>query len=654
MNVLVLVGSLRAGSTNAQLADAAIAHLPAGVDGTVFARLADLPHYSEDLDHDDHLPQVARDLREAVADADARAARDARVQRLDVERRQERRRLGLATARCGRHRRQARRRHRRHRVAPRRAQWAREDGVKVLKVAGADVIEDTVGIGSAFQAFVDGRLSDAGPRRRPARPDGPAGSARSRAPAPPPDPGSFRVPTQWGAMTPGPDARRLASTSRRCWRSTATTCGTPTPPPLAPQAPYLVESAHGIRLRLRDRDGEAREVIDAMSSWWCAIHGYAVPELDAAAQRQLELDGARDVRWPDPRARPSASPRRLLDLAPDGLERVPLADSGSVSVEVAMKMALQWHTRGRSAAAAGFFTVRGGYHGDTFSPMSVTDPVSGMHALFRGVLPEHVFAPRPPGGARPHSPTTPSWSLGSARPGRCMPHTPSRSPPSSSSRYLQGAGGLHVYKPARTTPCSARHRRAEHGALVIHDEIATGLPPHRPALGRGEPRRPGSPDILCVGKALTGGYLTLAAVLCTHTGRARGECRRGGRADARPDVHGQPAGLRDRVGEPRPAHLTRPPRGAVRTHRRRVGRRAGARGVPSRWWQEVRVIGAVGVVQLREPVRVAEVTAAALERGVWVRPFRDLVYTMPPYVTSDDELSTITSAVVGAVESAHG
>ena len=159
MNVLVLVGSLRAGSTNVQLADAAIAHLPAGVDGTVFARLADLPHYSEDLDHDDHLPQVARDLREAVADADALllvtpeyngSMSSAVKNAVDWASRPR----GAAAivgkpaaviAAAG---------------SPRAAQWAREDGVKVLKVAGAEVIEDTVGVGSSFQAFVDGRLSD--------------------------------------------------------------------------------------------------------------------------------------------------------------------------------------------------------------------------------------------------------------------------------------------------------------------------------------------------------------------------------------------------------------------------------------------------------------------------------------------------------------
>ena len=166
---------------------------------------------------------------------------------------------------------------------------------------------------------------------------------------------------------------------------------------LVPSEPYLVESADGVRLRVRDRDGDVREVLDAMSSWWCAVHGYRVPELDAAVTDQLGRMA--HVMFGGLTHEPAvALSRRLLDLAPAGMEHVFLADSGSVSVEVAMKAALQYHlAAGRRRTR--FLTIRGGYHGDTFSPMSVTDPVGGMHSLFRGVLPEHVFAPRPPAGA---------------------------------------------------------------------------------------------------------------------------------------------------------------------------------------------------------------------------------------------------------------
>ena len=248
---------------------------------------------------------------------------------------------------------------------------------------------------------------------------------------------------------------------------------------LTPQEPYLVESAHGIRLRLRDRDGTPREVVDAMASWWCAIHGYAVPELDAAATAQL--GSMSHVMFGGLTHEPAIGlARRLVDLAPDGLEHVFLADSGSVSVEVAMKMALQLQLAS-GLRRTRFFTIRGGYHGDTFSPMSVTDPVGGMHALFRGVLPEHVFAPRPPGGVdrAPDDPALAAWE----RETRALYGAYADEVAAVIVEpVLQGAGGMHVYSPH---VLAVLHELArEHGALVIHDEIATGF--HRTGpLGRG-------------------------------------------------------------------------------------------------------------------------------------------------------------------------
>jgi adenosylmethionine---8-amino-7-oxononanoate aminotransferase len=421
---------------------------------------------------------------------------------------------------------------------------------------------------------------------------------------------------------------------------------------LTPQEAYLVESAHGIRLRLRHRDGTPSEVIDAMSSWWCAIHGYAVPELDAAARRQL--DSMSHVMFGGLTHEPAIGlAHRLITLAPAALEHVFLADSGSVSVEVAMKMALQWHlAAGRSRTR--FFTIRGGYHGDTFSPMSVTDPVGGMHSLFRGVLPEHVFAPRPPGGLTraPDDPALVAWE----RETRALYAAHAESVAAVIVEpVLQGAGGMHVYPPR---VLAVLHELAhEHGALVIHDEIATGF--HRTGplwagAGRGTLEQLGDrdPDILCVGKALTGGYLTLAAVLCTRAvaqGVSAGEA--GGLMHG-PTFMGNPlacaiasANLDLLAARDTEAEVTRIERGLTAG----LEQAASLESV-----REVRVLGAVGVVQLREPVRVTEVTAAAIERGVWVRPFRDLVYTMPPYVTSDADLALLTSGLVGAVESVHG
>ena len=414
---------------------------------------------------------------------------------------------------------------------------------------------------------------------------------------------------------------------------------------LTPSDPWLVEAAQGVRLRLRDRDGTAREVIDAMSSWWCAVHGYRVPELDAAARGQL--DRMSHVMFGGLTHEPAVSlARRLLALAPAGLEHVFLADSGSVSVEVAMKAALQFHlAAGRRRTR--FFTIRGGYHGDTFSPMSVTDPVGGMHALFRGVLPEHVFAPRPPAGldVPPDDPAMVAWERATTD---LYAEHAAEVAAVIVEPVLQGAGGMHVYSPH---VLEVLHRLArEHGALVIHDEIATGF--HRTGPCWAGDRVATPPDILCVGKALTGGYLTLAAMLCTRQvaeGVSLGEA--GGLMHG-PTFMGNPlactvasANLDLLAARDTEAEVRRIEAGL------RAGL-AGARDLTS--VADVRTLGAVGVVQLREPVRVAEVTAAAIARGVWVRPFRDLVYTMPPYVTSDDDLGTLTAALVAAVADVHG
>ena len=415
---------------------------------------------------------------------------------------------------------------------------------------------------------------------------------------------------------------------------------------VTPQEPYLVESAHGIRLRLLDRSGAPREVVDAMSSWWCAIHGYAVPELDAAARRQL--DSMAHVMFGGLTHEPAVGlARRLVALSPAGMEHVFLADSGSVSVEVAMKMALQWQlAAGRRRTR--FFTVRGGYHGDTFSPMSVTDPVGGMHSLFRGLLPEHVFAARPPGGLdrAADDPDMAAWeretrALFAAHAGDVAAVIVEP--------VLQGAGGMHVWSPYAL---DVLHELAgEHGALVIHDEIATGF--HRTGpLWAGSGRGDLVPDILCVGKALTGGYLSLAAVLCT---REVAEGVSGGDAGALmhgPTFMGNPLACAVASAS---LDLLAARDTAAEVARIESGLRAGLeRAASLDSVTEVRTLGAVGVVELREPARVMEVTAAALERGVWLRPFRNLVYTMPPYVTSDDDLETVTRALVGAVEDVHG
>ncbi|MCW2783952.1 MAG: bioA [Marmoricola sp.] len=407
---------------------------------------------------------------------------------------------------------------------------------------------------------------------------------------------------------------------------------------------YPVISASGVRLRLQRGDHET-DVIDAMSSWWCAIHGYAVPELDTAVRDQLGRMS--HVMFGGLTHEPAVElGRRLVDLAPGtGLEKVFFADSGSVSVEVAMKMAWQAHA-GSGLGRTKFFTIRGGYHGDTFSPMSVTDPDGGMHSLYAGFLPEHVFADRPPAAGEPletWKATTTALFEQHADEIAAVILEP----------VLQGAGGMHVYDPDVVRHLTALARR--HGALVIFDEIATGFWRTGAAWAADHcatSEGPCTPDILCVGKALTGGYLTLAAVLTTAEVAAAVDASPAGAMMHGPTFMANPLACAVAIAN---LDLLASYDAATRiseVHTALTNGLAPAAGFSS--VLDVRTLGAVGVVELDCPVDVPAVTEAALARGVWVRPFRNLVYTMPPYVSTEEDLRTITAAIVGAVEEVHG
>ena len=386
----------------------------------------------------------------------------------------------------------------------------------------------------------------------------------------------------------------------------------------------MVTGASGVRLRLDD----GTELVDGMSSWWAAVHGYGRPELDEAVR---SVDLAHVMFGGLTNAPAVRLAERLVDLAPAGLERVFLADSGSVSVEVALKMALQWQRgRGRPERTR-MLTVRGGYHGDTFGAMSVCDPDGGMHSMWAGVLPEQVFAPRPPapGG------DVDGWAA--AFRSLAAEHRDEVAAVIVEP-VLQGAGGMWVYDPA----CLRVMREVadEHDFLLVLDEIATGF--GRTGRLWGSEHADVVPDVMCVGKALSGGYLTLAAALCTDE-VARGiSASESGVLMHGPTFMGNAlactvalASLDLLVADDWAAQVAR------------VGARlaAGLAGLDG-----VRTIGAVGVVQLDHPVDVGKATAAAAEVGVWLRPFRDLVYTMPPYVATDDDVDQICRAVVRAVE----
>jgi adenosylmethionine-8-amino-7-oxononanoate aminotransferase len=397
-------------------------------------------------------------------------------------------------------------------------------------------------------------------------------------------------------------------------------------------APLPVASADGVRLRLAD----GRELIDGMSSWWCAIHGYRHPALDAAVERQLQ--SMAHVMFGGLTHEPAvALCERLIAIAPDDLERVFLADSGSVAVEVAIKLALQ-HQRalGRQGRTR-LLTVRGGYHGDTTGAMAVCDPVGGMHSLFTGVLPLHVFAPRPPDGFE--RPLQAEWAhelraLAERHAGELAAVI--------AEPVVQGAGGMRFHSPE----CVALLRSVcdEHGLLLILDEIATGF--GRTGAMFACDHAGVRPDVMCVGKALTGGYLSLAAVLCTAEVAAVVSAGEGGGLMHGPTFMANPLAcavanaslglLEDGGWRARVAAIER----GLQTG---LAPACGLSGV-----DDVRVLGAIGVIELEREVDIAAATAAAVAAGVWLRPFRNLIYTMPPYVIAEDDLAQLTQGALAA------
>ncbi|WSA12561.1 adenosylmethionine--8-amino-7-oxononanoate transaminase [Micromonospora sp. NBC_01813] len=420
-------------------------------------------------------------------------------------------------------------------------------------------------------------------------------------------------------------------------------------------APLLVDSAAGVRLRLAD----GRELIDGMSSWWAAVHGYRHPVLDAAVTDQLGrmahvMFGGLTH---EPAVRLAST---LVEITPPGLEHVFLCDSGSVSVEVAIKMCLQYQlARGRPGKRR-LATWRGGYHGDTFHPMSVCDPEGGMHHLWRGVLPAQVFVGAPPDGfgAPPDERYLAELVDGIARHADELAAVIVEP-------IVQGTGGMRFHHPAYLR--ALREVTAAHDVLLIFDEIATGFG-RTGALFAAE-HAGVTPDVLCLGKALTGGYLTLAAALCTPEVAAG--ISAGGVLAHGPTFMGNPLACAVanasiellRAPASPPADLVRPagpagadgPAGPVRPYWQESVRRieaalraglAPVAGLPG--VRDVRVLGAIGVVQLDRPVDLPAATTAAVAAGVWLRPFRDLIYTMPPYLADDDDVARIVRAMAAA------
>ena len=400
---------------------------------------------------------------------------------------------------------------------------------------------------------------------------------------------------------------------------------------------YPVTEAHGVRLILAD----GRVLIDGMASWWSVIHGYNHPRLNQAVQQQLSRMA--HVMFGGLTHEPAIQLcRRLVELTPAGLDKVFLSDSGSVSVEVALKMAIQyWQARGRGAKHR-FLSLRGGYHGDTFGAMSVCDPDAGMHRMFNGLLPQQFFV------SAPACRFDQEWDVEYARE---ISHAIERYHDEIAAVVLepvvQGAGGMRFYHPEYVV--KVRELCDQFELLLIADEIATGF--GRTGKLFACEHAGVSPDILCLGKALTGGYMTLAATL-THAEIAETICCADGAERlmhgptfmANPLACGVAAASIDLLLDsdwPRGVHAM------ARQLKQELAPCADLKTV-----HDVRVLGGIGVIEMCKPVDLHRLTSQLVEAGIWLRPFGKLVYLMPPYVIDPKDLSFLTSALVHVLSTA--
>ena len=394
-------------------------------------------------------------------------------------------------------------------------------------------------------------------------------------------------------------------------------------------APVVAVAADGAWLTLV-RDGREIRVLDAMASWWTAVHGHGHPVLDAAMTRQLAV--MNHVMFGGLTHEPAARLAQLLvDITPAGLDTVFFSDSGSVSVEVAAKMALQyWRSLGRFGKNR-LMTWRGGYHGDTFTPMSVCDPDGGMHSLWTDVLFPQIFAPAVPSDYNP--------AYVGAFEAQLRQHADELAAVIVEP-VVQGAGGMRFHDPRYLADLRAVCDRND--VLLIFDEIATGF--GRTGEMFAADHAGVSPDIMCVGKALTGGYVTLAATLCTLQ-----IARTISGSEAGALMHG-PTFMANALAcavSVASVELLLGQDWRGRVAEISSGLAEGlepARELPG--VTDVRVCGAIGVIETREPVDLTAATPVALDNGVWLRPFRNLIYAMPPFICTPGEIAQITSAMV--------
>ena len=405
-----------------------------------------------------------------------------------------------------------------------------------------------------------------------------------------------------------------------------------------PPPAYPVESAFGVRLKLAG----GKELIDGMASWWCAVHGYNNPYLNAAMKGQI--DQMSHVMFGGITHQPAVTlAKRLVELTPLGLDKVFFSDSGSVAVEVAIKMALQyWHSQSLPLKNR-LVTIRNGYHGDTFGAMAACDPVTGMHGLFTSALPQHYFVDAPPQGF-----DRPFLSQDLADLEATLIEHQDNIAALILEPIVQGAGGMRFYSPDWLS--GAAKLCKQYNVLLIADEIATGFG-RSGALFACEHANV-SPDIMCLGKAITGGTMSFAATLATSdiaTSISRGEanCFMHG-----PTFMGNP--LACAVAN---ASLDLLENNQWKTQVERINQGLNqhlslAKG--KAYVEDVRVLGAIGVVQVKTPVDLGVIQKMFVEQGIWVRPFGKLVYVMPPYVTNPEDLELLCQGMLSVLERYFG
>ncbi len=407
---------------------------------------------------------------------------------------------------------------------------------------------------------------------------------------------------------------------------------------VAPLPVYPVSHAKGVHIYLQD----GRALVDGMSSWWCAIHGYGHEALIQACQEQAQ--NMAHVMFGGLTHTPAVkAAQKLFALLPTplkALQRLFWADSGSVAVEVALKMALQYQ-QGKEQRTK-ILSPRGGYYGDTLGAMSVCDPINGMHSLFNHVLPQHIFIERPACSF--------DGNMDTFFDSRCLEELETVFAAQGEhlaacilEPIVQGAGGMHFYHPRYVQ--RVRQLCDAYGVLLICDEIATGF------------GRTGklfacewahiTPDILCVGKALTGGFMTLAATLCTQE-VAEGICQ-----DGNVFMHGPTFMANPLACAVAAAALDVLVQNPWQTRVERIAAELQAGLAPCKSLtdvKDVRVLGAIGVVEMQEPVNMVTLQAFFVEQGVWIRPFGKLIYVMPPYIATTDDIEKLCKAIVQSIE----